>query len=225
MRKTDGSPAVPLGEGRPMAVSHNGKWVLAQLPSQQNKFLILPTGAGEPRSLVLDNLVTSDLQCTWLPKDDGFYLNAQESGHAARTYQVMLDGSKPVPVTEEGYAGALLSPDGRTLVIKDPQSRLLLYDIPSRKPRPLPGVLPSDKVLGWDESGSGIFMQITRSFPVQIVRLDVNSGRRQSWKTVSPADVAGIDAPPYVKITPKGDVFAYNIRRVQSTLYVAEGLK
>jgi serine/threonine protein kinase len=225
MRKTDGSPATPLGEGRPLALSRNGKWLLSQLPSQQNKLLVLPTGAGEPRALVLDNLVISDMQCTWLPQDDGFYLTAQESGHAARTYQVMLNGNKPVPVTEEGYAGAVLSPDGRTLVVNDPQGRIQLYDIPARKPRPLPGVLAGDKVLGWDESGSSLYVQSTRIFPVQIVRLEVNSGRRQAWKTLSPADLSGIDSRPYVKVTPKGDAFAYNIKRVQTTLYVVEGLK
>jgi hypothetical protein len=165
------------------------------------------------------------MQCTWLPTDDGFYLTAQESGRTARTYRVMLDASKPVPVTEEGYAGAVLSPDGRTLVVNDPQGRTQLYDIPSRKPRPLPGVLEGDKVLGWDESGSSLYMQSTRIFPVQIMRLEVISGRRQAWKTLSPADLSGIESHPYVKITPKGDAFAYNIKRVLSTLYVMEGLK
>lgn len=225
MRKTDGSPAVPLGEGRPVCVSHNGKWLLSQLPSQQNKLLVLPTGAGEPRSLVLDNLVLSEPQCIWLPNDDGLYVAAQESGHAARTYKVMLDGSKPVPVTEEGYSGAMLSPDGRTLVVKDPQEQLLLYDIPSQKPRPLPGVVQSDQVLSWDETGSVLYLQSTRNFPLQIVRLEVISGRRRAWKALSPADLAGIDSPPRVQITPKGDVFAYSFRRVQSTLYVVEGLR
>lgn len=137
----------------------------------------------------------------------------------------MLDGGKPVPVTEEGYAGAMLSPDGRTLVVRDPQGRILLYDIQSRKPRPLPGVLESDVMLGWDESGSGLYVQTSTSFPVQIVRLEVDSGRRQPWKTVSPSDLTGIQSTPRVKITPKGDVHAYSFLRVQSTLYVVEGLK
>jgi eukaryotic-like serine/threonine-protein kinase len=225
MRKTDGSPAAALGEGSPVALSHNGRWVLSQIPSQHNKLLVLPTGAGEARSLVLNNLVLTEPQCTWLPGDDGFYLTAQESGHAARTYKVMLDGSNPVPVTEEGYAGAMLSPDGRTLVVKDPQEQLLLYDIPSQKPRPLPGVVQSDQVLSWDETGGVLYLRSTRGFPIQIVRLEVKSGRRQPWKTLSPADLAGIDSPPRVQITPKGDIFAYSFIRVQSTLYVVEGLR
>jgi len=225
MRKTDGSPAVPLGEGRPRAISHNGKWLLAQLPSQQNKLLLLPTGAGEARSLVLDNLVISDAQCSWLPTDDGFYLMAQESGHAARTYKVMLNNGKPVPITEEGYAGAILSPDGRTLVVKDPQDQLLLYDIPSQKLRPLSGVVTGDKALSWDESGSVLFLQSNADFPIQIVRFEVSNGRRQVWKVLSPADLAGVDAAPRVQITPKGDIFAYTVRRVHSTLFVVEGLK
>jgi len=80
-------------------------------------------------------------------------------------------------------------------------------------------------VLSWDESGNALFLQSSQSFPIEIVRLDVGSGRRQPWKALSAADPAGIDAPPRVQITPKGDVFAYSVRRVQSTLYVVEGLK
>jgi len=225
MRKTDGSPAVPLGEGRPLASSHNGKWLVVQVPSQQHKLLVVPTGAGESRSFAFDNLVISNPQCRWLPNDDGFYLTAQESGHAARTYRVMLDGSKPVPVTDEGYAGAIISPDGRTLVVTDPQGQLVLYDILSQKHRPLPGVLRSDTVLSWDESGNAVLLQSSQSFPIQIVRLDASNGKRQPWRALSAADMTGIHSPPRLQITPKGDVFAYSIRRSQSTLYVVEGLK
>jgi dipeptidyl aminopeptidase/acylaminoacyl peptidase len=225
MRKTDGSAAVSLGDGRPKAISPNGKWLLAQLPSQQNKLLLLPTGAGEARSLVLDNLVIVDAPCSWLPGNDGFYLTAQESGHAARTYKVMLNDGKAVPITEEGYAGAILSLDGKTLVIKDPKGQLLLFDIPSQKLKPLPGVLPSDEVLSWDDSGSALFLRATDAFPIKIVRLEVSTGRRQDWKVLSPADLAGIDANPRVRITAKGDVTAYSVRRVHSTLFVVEGLR
>jgi hypothetical protein len=90
---------------------------------------------------------------------------------------------------------------------------------------PLSGVTPSDEVLSWDESGSVLFLRTTEGFPIKIVRLEVSNGRRQDWKVLSPADLAGIDARPRVQITPKGDVTAYSVRRVHSTLFVVEGLK
>jgi Tol biopolymer transport system component len=50
LRKTDGSPAVRLGDGRSQRLSPDGKWALAVLftPPQ---LALLPTGAGEARSL------------------------------------------------------------------------------------------------------------------------------------------------------------------------------
>ena len=50
LRKTDGAPAVRLGEGRPFGLSPDGKWVLSTLftPPQ---ILLLPTGAGEAKRL------------------------------------------------------------------------------------------------------------------------------------------------------------------------------
>ena len=48
LRKTDGSPAVRLGSGEGMALSPDGKWVLAQrLNPSPAQLVLLPTGAGE----------------------------------------------------------------------------------------------------------------------------------------------------------------------------------
>src|SRR5438876_649896 len=48
LRKTDGSPAVRLGEGAAIALSPDGRWVLSILNSPRQT-LLLPTGAGEAR--------------------------------------------------------------------------------------------------------------------------------------------------------------------------------
>ncbi len=52
LRKTDGSPAVRLGDGRALALSPEGKWALALVPSDASpRLVLLPTGAGEPRPI------------------------------------------------------------------------------------------------------------------------------------------------------------------------------
>ena len=50
IRKMDGSPAVRLGEGLALALSPDGKWVLAEHPNPRALFL-LPIGAGQKRRL------------------------------------------------------------------------------------------------------------------------------------------------------------------------------
>ena len=54
LRKTDGSPPVRLGEGYAMALSPDGKWALSRLPVAKQPFTLLPTGAGEPRKILIE---------------------------------------------------------------------------------------------------------------------------------------------------------------------------
>jgi hypothetical protein len=46
----DRSPAVRLGKGMAQSLSPDGRWALA-IDLVQNTLLVLPTGAGEPRTL------------------------------------------------------------------------------------------------------------------------------------------------------------------------------
>ncbi len=47
IRKTDGSPAVLLGEGGALALSPDGKWAIAETQDSPSQFKLLPTGAGQ----------------------------------------------------------------------------------------------------------------------------------------------------------------------------------
>ena len=57
LRGTDGSPAVRLGSGRPLALSPDGAWALTMPLDPPERFVLLPTGAGEERTLPLAPLV------------------------------------------------------------------------------------------------------------------------------------------------------------------------
>ena len=50
IRKTDGSPAVLLGEGGAVALSPDGKWAIAQTQESPSQFRLLTTGAGEAKA-------------------------------------------------------------------------------------------------------------------------------------------------------------------------------
>ena len=58
LRKTDGSPAVRLGGGEALALSPDGKWVIAQrLNPSPAQLVLMPTGAGEARALTNDAIM------------------------------------------------------------------------------------------------------------------------------------------------------------------------
>ena len=88
MRKTDGSPAVRLGEGFAESLSPDGQWVLAthshETPTQ---IYLLPTGAGEPKQLTHDAM--QHFNAAWLPDGKRFIYSAWAAGKtSARLHRV-----------------------------------------------------------------------------------------------------------------------------------------
>ena len=61
LRSTDGSPAMRLGEGKPRALSPDGRWALVQRQDLQ----LVPTGVGEARALPVSGLEIG--WATWVP--------------------------------------------------------------------------------------------------------------------------------------------------------------
>src|SRR5262249_37573673 len=64
-RKTDGSPAVPLGEGRSLGISPDGQWAAVVAPANPRQLTLLPTGPGEPRLLKPEKFRYYDAR--WFP--------------------------------------------------------------------------------------------------------------------------------------------------------------
>ena len=111
LRKTDGSPAVRLGSGDALALSPDGKWVIAQqLGTHPAQLVLLPTGAGEARALTNDDIThlsaafcrTASVSCSSA---------SSRASRRAPGFRTSL-AAPPKPVTPEGVAGLLLSPDG-----------------------------------------------------------------------------------------------------------------
>jgi Tol biopolymer transport system component len=118
LRGTDGAPAVRLGEGRAQDLSPDGKWALTLVPSGTSaRLMLLPTGAGEPRTIELGNL--SVFGGGFLPPDGKrIVIGASEPGRGVRGYVVDPSGGAPRAFTPEGLSGGgALSPDGKFVEI------------------------------------------------------------------------------------------------------------
>lgn len=224
MRKVDGSPAVRLGPGRGLAVTHDGKWVLSQLPSHPDTLELLPTGAGEVRTLSIGNLVTRSLTPAGiLPDDSGAYLIAAEPGKPNRVYHINFNGGTPQPVTPEGYAGRVVSPDGKRLLVTDPEGNYGTWEIAAGRFDKVNGITAADTPLGWD--GDSIYVLTGISYPATISRVSVTTGRRDVWVTIQPSDPAGFTAIPRGCVAPKANTYCYEPFRDLSDLYLVKGLR
>ena len=239
LRKTDGSPAVRLGDGYPEDLSRDGRWVLARpnaaSPDSVKKgWVLLPVGAGSPRSLPLGKLAGL-FEADFLP-DGRVVFGGNETGGRGRIYVQDTSGGLPRAISPEGvHTAARATPDGR-FVEGTSGGKHALYLVDGGEPRALPFLSAEDTALQWTNDGR--FMYVLRASPwsstpaeiyqtleAVIDRVDVSTGARTLWRTIKPVDPVGLEAIVDVRITPDGNSYCYGYLRSLSTLLVVEGLK
>ena len=222
LRKTDGSPAVRLGEGGFGALSPDGQWVLSAVGAPA-KLTLLPTGVGEPRQLT-DNK-TNHFNYAWMPDSKSIVFSSAEPGHPPRTYLLDLQGGSPRAITPEGTVGGFVSPDGKFLLAIDGKRQRWLYPLAGGDPQKFNVVPnPNERIMGFFPDGKSLRLR-SATVPVQITRVDIATGRRELWKEIAPADPAGVQSIPSIRFSADGKSYAYSVGRILSDLYVVDGLK
>jgi Tol biopolymer transport system component len=226
LRSSDGAPAVRLGDGDAFDLSPDGKWALAMVPSGGRKVLtLLPTGPGEPKPIPVGDLAVDG--AAFLPPDGRrIAIAAAEPGHPPRGY-VIEEGQPPRAVTPEGMLdGAAFSPDGRFIAASGPDGRPFLYPVAGGDPKPIRGLETGETPVQWSADGESLYAARFGEAPLPIIRLNLATGRKETWKEILPADRTGLIRIERFTITPDGRSYAYSFSRVTaSDLYVISGLK
>ena len=228
LRRTDGAPALRLGEGEGLALSPDGKWVLAALVRfSPAPLILLPTGAGEPRPLPKDSINHDSVPAAFLPDGRRIVFTGSEPGHGRRAWVQDLDGGKARPITPEGVVGTILSPDGRFVAARGPDQRLGLYPVEAGPARPIEGLDSNDQLLRWSADQKFLYASSRQrqTLIARIYRLEVSTGRRELWKEFTPPDPTGISGIGGSATTPDGKAFVFAYSQKLSDLYVVDGLK
>ena len=230
LRGTDGSPAIRLGEGRPFALSPDGAWALTMPLDPPERLVLLPTGAGEERTLPLEPLINGQF-AGWFPDGERLLLMAQEPEGKLRLFERALDWTTPPrPITPEGVMSNPrgLTPDGRFVLgvtfDTDPPTPGL-YPIDGGDPRPLPEIAPGATPLAWNADGTAAFIARSKPGPRSIFRFDLSTGKETLLHTIKPADPAGVQGVANIQISADGQTYVYCLHRRLSTLFVVDGLK
>ena len=138
-------------------------------------------------------------------------------------------GGAPRPATAEGVQlvpySHLISPDGRWFAATGSDRRVALFPTEGGDPRPVRGLAADELPCGWDTSGRVLYVYRPGDLPARVDRIDIESGARQPWKELMPADPTGVSfiRPPH--ITPDGEAYAYSYARTLTTLYRVQGLR
>jgi Tol biopolymer transport system component len=137
-----------------------------------------------------------------------------------------LDDPKPHAVSKEGIgSGFVMSSDGKFVATRGPDQKIYIFPVDGGEPKLVPGVQPGEIATGWSPDGRTLFVMGRGQVPAQVVRIDLSSGQRTPWKTVEPADAAGIDTVGRLLMSSDNKSYVYAYVRTLSDLYLVQGLK
>jgi hypothetical protein len=88
----------------------------------------------------------------------------------------------------------------------------------------VPNIQIGDVAIQWTPDGKALVVG-RREVPAHVFTIDLASGERKLFKTLSPADPTGLfsNAPPQFSRDLKSYVYTY--QRITSDLYIVDGLK
>ncbi len=230
----DGSPLVRLGIGVPNSLSPDGRSVVAWKDTSEGigTFLvILPTGAGEPRD-VPRGTVRSYLDARFFRDGRRLLLSANEENRPRRMFVQDLPDGVPKAVTPEGIATeyAFTTPDGAWVPAGGDYDAapFQLYPVAGGEPQVIRGLEKGDQPIRFSADGRRLFVRsgyASDSARAHIAILDLETGRKEPWKTLQPSDPAGVTDVELAYPTPDGRAYIYEYRRTLSDLFLVEGLK
>jgi len=127
-----------------------------------------------------------------------------------------------VPLTPEGVL-ATLAPDGRTLLLALADGRFQLSSIEGGPPRPVEGLRPSDRQVGWSRDSQAVYVQPGLQVPATVERVELATGRRSVVRQLAPEGLGALAAIYVTDWIDDGRWYAYNYTSLPSTLFVVSG--
>lgn len=222
-RRTDGSPAVRLGEGFAGALSPDSRWAIGYvISSAPGHYVAYPTGPGQPVPLDFSP-VTEVVDVAFFP-DGRLLFCGSEPKKPRRCYRRDLAGGQAEAVTPENVTSGLPSPDGRMIAIRTTTGDRQVMEV-GGQPRAVRGYQPLDRVVGWSRDSRALFVQAGNDLPAALDRIDLASGTRTRVRDVTPPDRLGVMHIVLAGVSHDGQSYSYLYWRQTSKAIVVTGLK
>jgi Tol biopolymer transport system component/predicted Ser/Thr protein kinase len=225
LRTTDGAPAVRLGTGAGYAISPDKKWVLAGQPGVPLESMLLPTGPGESRRVTHSGVML--VRAHWLPDGKRYVFIGNQKDQGLRLWVQGMDSDKPTPITPEGIRATQwpVTPDGKEVAAVQSDRKGYLFPVDGGDAKTIPQFPEGYIPVGWSDDGKSLFIYNPGDLPAKVERLILATGQRQPWKTLMPADAAGVTDLGPILIAPNTNSYVYEYGRTLSDLYSVEGIK
>jgi len=225
VRKTDGAPAVLLGEGGAVALSPDGKSVIASTQDSPSQLKLLTTGAGEAKDLTKGNINHS--WAHWFPDGKRILVSGNEPGKGVKLYVSDLASAKSVAITPEGVNGTafVISPDSQWVAGIGPDQKGYLYPAAGGEPRAIAGLDSGEQPITFSTDSRSLYVYQPGELPAKVFRLDLQTGQRTLWRQLMPSDPAGVETIGPILMTPDAKTCVFGYHRMLADLYLVEGLK
>ncbi len=226
LRTLDGSPAVRLAEGYGVRLSPDLKWVLTFIPGDPRQWRLVPTGAGNPVPLDLKQFEAATLQVAGFAPDSRRLLVWGAVDDGVRRFWIFDPGSGersplgPAPAVPRGVFH-----DGHHVALDDGEGRTWLVSVDTGAQRPIPGLAPREQIAGLSDDARTVYVAERSDRDAVIYRVDVESGKRERLRTLTPPNQAGVAGISNVIVTPDGEHYVYGYTQQLSELYLARGIR
>jgi Tol biopolymer transport system component len=159
----------------------------------------------------------------WFPDGRRLLVGGIISGREGRLY-VLDESAKALrPITPEATGIGVLSPDGKWVATIGHDGHFL-YPVDGGERRRFSGMERDEWPVQWSADGRTVYVRREGHMPLPVLRVDVQTGRKELWKELAPPDRAGVVwVDPLV--TPDGGGYVYTYHRRLDDLYLVEGLK
>jgi serine/threonine protein kinase len=100
-----------------------------------------------------------------------------------------------------------------------------LYSLTGGPTKTVPDFQQGEQPIEWSADGKSLYVYRPGEFPAKVSQLDLTTGKRTLWRSLAPADPAGVSQIGPIVMTPDGTSYIYGYHRTLSDLYLVEGLK
>jgi hypothetical protein len=228
LRGTDGSPAVKIGPGFAMALSPDGKWVLAYNRPAGGKaasLALLPTGPGQAHTLDGGGLADFGWGA-WLPDGKSVVFSAETPDGSSHLYVQAVQGGQPRPIGPESARlqrwTSPVSPDGKHVVALQAGRMILVPTDGGGEARAVAGLTPPDnRAAQWTSDSRALYVYGTGERPIRVWLLDLGTDQKRLWKEFKKEYPQGYS----FRVTPDGKTWVIGGHRILSELYLVDGLR
>jgi hypothetical protein len=182
--------------------------------------MLYPTGPGEPRRIDNGELEAYS-EGHFLDDGKSIFVCGNAVGKAPRCYVRTLDSPALSPVGPEGVDRGVVSPDGKTAIVRRVTGESLLCPVNSGAPRPLPFIAADEFLARFSPDGAKVWVLRDR----RVESVELTSGRRETVLELHIPEGAGMNTVRDIALADDPRAYAYSTSEYSSRLFQIEGVK